>query len=109
MSRGRVPLPGDALVVDESRGRNATGNETPPGEKARLARSGGSRGCDAPAHESRSLIGDHDRDVMIGRSGFALVAVVLTLLSGALMVLAGYLWHESGWSSATWSALGQAP
>jgi peptidoglycan/LPS O-acetylase OafA/YrhL len=55
--------------------------------------------------ESRSTIGDGDRDVMTDRSGFALVATVLTLLSGALMVLAGYVWHESGWSSAAWSAV----
>jgi peptidoglycan/LPS O-acetylase OafA/YrhL len=41
---------------------------------------------------------------MTDRSGFALVSAVLTLLSGALMVLAGYLWHKSGWSSATWSS-----
>jgi peptidoglycan/LPS O-acetylase OafA/YrhL len=40
-----------------------------------------------------------------GRSGFALVATVLTLMSGGLLVLAGYLWHESGWSSAAWSAV----
>jgi peptidoglycan/LPS O-acetylase OafA/YrhL len=43
--------------------------------------------------------------VMTDRSGFALVSTVLTLLSGALLVLAGYLWHKSGWSSATWSAV----
>jgi peptidoglycan/LPS O-acetylase OafA/YrhL len=41
----------------------------------------------------------------VDRSGFALIATVLTLLSGGLMVLTGYLWHESGWSSATWSAV----
>ena len=55
--------------------------------------------------ESRSLVGDYDRDGVTGPSGFVLVAAVLTLVSGALMVLAGHLWHESGWSSAAWSAL----
>jgi hypothetical protein len=55
--------------------------------------------------ERRSPRRPYDRDVVTGRSGFALVATVLTLVSGGLMVLAGYLWHESGWSSATWSAV----
>jgi peptidoglycan/LPS O-acetylase OafA/YrhL len=55
--------------------------------------------------ESRRLVGDYDRDVVTDRSGFVLVAAVLTLVSGALMVLAGHLWHDSGWSSAAWSAV----
>src|SRR3954454_22460783 len=54
--------------------------------------------------ERGSSVGDDHQDVLGGALGLRAVTVLLTLASGGLMVLAGYLWHESGWNSAAWAA-----
>jgi hypothetical protein len=54
--------------------------------------------------ERGSSVGDDHQDVWGGSFGLRAVTVLLTLVSGGLMVLAGYLWHESGWNSAAWAA-----